>query len=101
MFGFGKISTTKGKKLRNITREISQNLNENTSLLATAQALENKGYSGRKFLDQIENDYKENRLGLYEHQIEELKKPHGMTTTLGDAWLMSLGQVKPLKYMRK
>lgn len=85
------------KNLDKITQNISEMITENTSLLATSLALDEKGYSGKQFLDDLQSRYENGEIGLYAHQVEELKRPHKRRETLGDFWLFGTKGIKPLE----
>lgn len=84
------------KNIDKITQNISEMITENTSLLATALALDERGYAGKQFLDDIQTRYENGELGLYAHQVEELKRPHKRRETLGDFWLFGTKGIKPV-----
>lgn len=85
------------KNIDKITQNISEMLSEDSSLLATSLALDERGYSGKQFLDDIQSRYENGELGLYAHQVEELKRPHKRRGTLGDFWLFGTKGVKPVE----
>ena len=95
LFSNTPMSKKTGAKVSKITDDLSQLINEDTSLLSTSLALDQRGYSGKQFLDEIQDRFENHQLALYEHQIEELKRPYANKETLNDWWFYGVRGPKP------